>query len=247
MWIILLMFDGLGAIWNFLAENATVLSIVVTAIATTFVAVFTVELATVTARSVNLARQEFDANHRPWVSAKVSADSDIIVSGDAVTMHLRVKLKNTRNSPALNVMQTAAMFPGDTVNVNAWQARSANSRARTQDPNARVGFTLFPGQSRTVSTFVAINLNSYEVANLDKERPGWAAFIMPHAFGCVTYVSGYGTKGETGWCSLVLKKTPSTNGNFGVQNMGHGIRRDQKVVPQDDIVFPEHITGNYAK
>lgn len=70
MWIILLMFEGLDAVWNFLTEHASVLSIVVTAIATGFMAFFTIELATVTARSVKLARDEFLASHRPCIRVR---------------------------------------------------------------------------------------------------------------------------------------------------------------------------------
>jgi hypothetical protein len=198
----------------------------VTAVATIFIAIFTIVLALVTGRqarlsreSIDLARSEFAANHRP---------------------KLRVRNVVLENPLRAELRRWYVFEPGQGVqgrlyvgNVGDSGATITNSHCRvfwTKEPlpmerpyenesgNNFLGNAVLAAGAATLGTFHSVELIQDEAHAIGLGRDGWKLYVM----GWVTYIDANQTSRRTSFCREYMVLENSGRGRlFAVEDLDY--------------------------
>jgi hypothetical protein len=142
---------------------------------------------------IDLARQEFESEHRPWISInKVKIRSGIAYDDDGTgRLDIALHLENVGNTPAVHVeiAHEIVLVFGDPLP----RHKEISEQMRSRPPQRiDIGFTLFPGKRRTVYAKLAIFPAAIEAFNrkfaTDYLRPyNGETVIFPTLIVCVDY------------------------------------------------------------
>lgn len=158
-------------------------------------------------------RQDFEAQHRPWIPPDIQLASGWTwtPAGDG-RITLRFTLRNTGRSPATNVNVRAEIFPSGMgfPDPSAAQKRlSQSEQGAPIAPGAGMGFTIFPEIARQgIGVTMSLSAADVEKARLwfkETYPDGNYVGFTPIIIGCITY-RFLGVKHQTGFI-LELSRT----------------------------------------
>jgi hypothetical protein len=222
----------ISSIWSWIGNNIEVISAGITAIATAIMAIFTgrlwfstEKLWKTTNTSIDLAREEFTASHRPWISVEISVgDLTYDAQGD-VQIKVKFDLKNVGNSPATNVdidSEFVVVFGDSRPFQKAISDRNKFRPSGTGNlGHAFLGDNLFPGETHTHFHILPISRASIDAFNrkqaADFGRPVGETFFVPTLVGCVDYKFTFAEgRHQTGFI-LDLRKRDIKNPNIALR------------------------------
>jgi hypothetical protein len=195
-----------------------------TAAATIAIAYFTLNLKRSTdnlweasERQIRLARDDFDATHRPWVSVKIAiGPRGIYFDDNGMNLHLIFVCKNGGTTPAISVWVAAEPYLDrqDRQELEEQRRVCESIRKRPYHPRAP-GKTIFPGDEEifnTVYTFIGKD-------DLEKQAREDHGFVHPIVVGCVDYMFTFGERihHQTGFIYHVHKIKSPTLGRFAIK------------------------------
>jgi hypothetical protein len=174
----------------------------VIAFGTVMIAVFTwtlwrsnVKLWSITNKSVDLARDDFNATHRPWISVTYAAITvGLSWAGRNAVVGLDVFVKNTGNSPAQRVSLAATIFPF-LVNDDIPQeiARLQESH-RTSTRRPIIERALFPGAQDDLIIPRVLVIAETKIASLKDMYGDPAVEMVPVILGSIEYYFSFGER-----------------------------------------------------
>jgi hypothetical protein len=172
----------------------------VTTAATVVIAVFTLTLWLanekmwrVTNKAVDLARDDFNATHRPWI-ALINAELSVGLtwaSGTAI-IGINIFCKNTGNSPARRVSLIVEIFPLLTYeDVPREMARIQAKHRNSTESRPFVEYTIFPGMRDECLPRVLL-IPEGKIADLKDYFGGPAEDMLPVIVGSIEYYFSFG-------------------------------------------------------
>lgn len=192
---------GRAVIGTFIHDNKDE----ITAFSTFIIACFTLTLWWVTRKmwhvangqlgemkeSLQLSRDIFIAEQRPWISHDISVNSGFKWDEQGGTITLKFELKNTGRTPALNVCISGHIYPlsGEFPDPIDEQKNISNRDRELQAKSRRLGFTVFPGDRFPV--YCTVHLTPPDIQKwrdrFKKSNGVEATTITPVIVGCITY------------------------------------------------------------
>jgi hypothetical protein len=167
--------------------------VLVTALATVAIAWFTLSLRDVsreqgriTDAQLSLAREEFTAEHRPWVKASVIPTGDLRFTDRLGTVDLTVIATNVGRGPAFRVIAHPIqhlILPGFTGN----QLREVLAAARQMHARTGVGITLFRDDPTRFDAPYTVTFADFRIRQVDGAD---VAFFPAEFFVSITYEFG---------------------------------------------------------
>jgi hypothetical protein len=141
---------------------------------------------------IRLARDDFNATHRPWIPiTKATLYFGVNwAQGNALT-GLNITCKNTGNSPAQRVSLAAAIFPflaNEDIPAELIKLQEAH---HTSTPRALIEHTLFPGTGELELPRVFL-IPETEIANLKNYYGDRATEMVPVIVGSIEYYFSFG-------------------------------------------------------
>jgi hypothetical protein len=183
-----------------------------------------------------LARAEFVATHRPWLSAEPFPGNDYMTFGPEGSKWAQIivgaRIKNHGNSPAVAVrLAVAFVEENELAFKNALARMRAGSKVRNTLAGAHT-IPIFPNEQTVLAT------NASKQVQIDGGKQWVDGFII----GCVSYQFPFGGEGETTFCCTIARKTPSA---VHIQG-GWGILPSDGHIPADDLLYIRFPIGNAA-
>src|SRR5580700_7022643 len=152
----------------------------------------TEKLWSVTNKSVDLARDDFNATHRPWIPiTKASLYVGLNWAQGVAITGINITCKNTGNSPAQRVSLAAAIFPYLANDDIPGELRKLQEAHRTSTPRALIEHTLFPGAGELELPRVLV-IPETELANLKDRWGDPATEMIPVIVGSIEYYFSFG-------------------------------------------------------
>jgi hypothetical protein len=174
----------------------------ITAIATVFIALFTITLWWASAgqydlieQQIKLARDDFNATHRPWISVtSVTINFGLTwVQGNAM-IGLNVFCKNTGNSPAQRVSLAANVFPFLVNDDIPGEIAKLQESHRTSTRRPILERTLFPGTQDDLLITRGLMITEAEIASLKDIHGDPAVEMIPVILGSIEYYFSFGER-----------------------------------------------------
>jgi hypothetical protein len=173
---------------------------VVTAAATVIIGIFTFTLWRATSnlwessdRQIRLARDDFNATHRPWIPIiKTTLNFGVRWAQGNAILGIDVFCKNTGNSPARRVSLAAAIFPylvNDDIPKEMTKIQAAHRTAATRD---LIEHTCFPGMPDELRLSRAFVILASTIADLKDFLGDPATEMVPVIVGAVEYYFSFG-------------------------------------------------------
>ena len=168
-------------------------------------------------------RQEFEAQHRPWIPPDIHLDSawTWTPEGDG-HVTLRFDLRNIGRSPATNVDVHTEMFPrwGFPEPAAAQKKLAESKRRDLNAPGEAAGWTIFPGEpAKSLGMSVSISAADLETSRLafkEKFPETSITTVTPIIIGCITY-RFLGKQHQTGFVlKLKAKNEAPPNDDFAL-------------------------------
>lgn len=160
-------------------------SIIITALATVAVAGFTFTLWSVTGRAVDLARDEFVANLRPWLFIEPTLASDLTFERQSGRVSINFKFRNTGNAPALNIMLNCHFITIEDrapTLLNEIMAEQTRYYSALKRPSPMViGHSLFPREDMLMPLNMSINQDEIERHTKGKKGAGFSLILVGSA------------------------------------------------------------------
>jgi hypothetical protein len=175
-------------------------SAVLTAFATAAIAAFTFTLWksnekmwSITRDSIDIARDDFNATHRPWVPITNAAIGfGLRWSQGTAIIGLNVFCKNTGNSPARRVSLAVAIFPSLANDDIPAEIAKIQSDHRTSTARDLIEHTLFPGTVGELCLSRPLVIPESKIANLTDGFGGPATEMVPVILGSIEYYFSFG-------------------------------------------------------
>jgi hypothetical protein len=176
---------------NFIDDHGDVFVAAFTAVLAIFTArlwISTEKLWSVTNESIAVARDDFNATHRPWIPiTKVALNFGLKwVKGTAI-IGISVFCKNTGNSPASRVSLAATIFPflpNDQIPIEIEKLKKTHSTLETRDVIER---PLFPNMPDDLVLNRTLVISPEKIANLKDIYGEPATEMIPVILGAVEY------------------------------------------------------------
>jgi hypothetical protein len=220
---------GIRYLWDHADSDA------LTAVSTLLIAVFTFTLYRSTTRlweaserQIRLARDDFEATHRPWVSVKISiGPRGIYFDDNGMNLHLIFVCKNGGTTPAISAWVAAEPYLDRQGRQDLEEQRRVcdSIRKRPYHPKAP-GKTIFPGDEEIFSTIYTF-IGKDDLETQAREDYG---FVHPIIVGCVDYMFTFGERihHQTGFIYHVHKIKSPNLGRFAIR-------------PEDGDIAPQNI------
>jgi hypothetical protein len=140
-------------------------------------------------KAANVAEDTLIATQRPWVSVELSVAGPLTFTDEEARVEIGFLLKNTGNSPAINVQVEAeiALFMGDVSGAPHEIMKQICKRAKASpDDNAVLGHTIFPNDQFPYRVNLGKRRDQIREAlrNFGEKNNDWFA---PAVVGCVSY------------------------------------------------------------
>jgi len=192
----------LAAIVGFLDSHGEAVAAFFTIVLATFTGRLwfsTEKLWSVTNKSVDLARDDFNATHRPWVPITNTAINFGLkwAEGNAI-IGFSVFCRNTSNSPARRVSLAVAIFPflvNEDIPTEITKVQAAHRTSTTRD---LIEHTLFPGTRSETSSLgelclsQALLIPASKIASLKDRFGDPATEMVPVILGSIEYYFSFG-------------------------------------------------------
>ena len=153
------------------------------------------------AESVELARKDFTAEHRPWVKASVVLAGDLTFGNSGAGLPVTITVTNTGRTPAMDVWPhiEAREFPQ---NIPQVQREFLEYVKADRELFPTFGVTIFPGDTHTIQHHLGVRQEDYFLRNMLGE--GWFPSLPPLIIGCVSYKSSMdGSIHQTGFVASI--------------------------------------------
>ena len=131
-----------------------------------------------------LSRDTYIANHRPWVSVIPEIGGPLYYNENGLNITIRFHLKNTGNSPALNVfpyMELRAPAMGIDKAFNPESILKDLIDSNKKNISLNFGLTLFPGE--LVTQDMSASISKEELTRITTN----IKYILPNIFVVVNY------------------------------------------------------------
>ena len=219
---------------------------VITAIATAIIAWFTYTLraaalksADLTQQSIDLARDDFSATHRPWIQiTTVSNSNGLWWSGDNAFTGLNVFCRNTGSSPAQRVSVAAKFFPFLPNVAILKELEILKEFHRIEPASRQLEHTMFPDPDDTLIERILM-ISSAEIAALKDGYGDPAKEMIPVIIGAIQYYFPFGPQipHYTPFVRFLWHKKDGVEGTF---------KLDGARIPTSEIVLKSHIAAGDA-
>jgi hypothetical protein len=195
---------------------------------------------------INIAREEFEADQRPWISVKITPDEDLIILDDAkVLTGVELTFKNHGRTPAMGILFDVKMIDCDRNEIVPEQDKMSARLQAIPERGRGNGFALFPGETLGVGRQLIMTLDdSSPLSDEPDLRASLKSFVNGFVVGCVDYVSHIQGHGQTRFSYILAKSAPS---NTIIAGVGGKIMKSDRAVPKDIIILKEMIIGNSAE
>jgi hypothetical protein len=203
-------------------------------------AITTFFMARIIREQVRLAREEFTATHRPWVSIKsMTAVSPLVIDEGGAHVTIQFILENVGGSPAVNVTVASEMGPNVGADFGVKEQRDLCQRERDGSPEiGPFGHTLFPDQTFTIDVPVYIPPETMDA--LRPEKGSRLKLFGPFIVGCVSYkftfVEGYH---QTGFILALRRRDPNSPA-------GRIFPVEDGEIPMADLILTPSYVGSFA-
>ena len=145
--------------------------------------------------SIDLARDDFNATHRPWISVTYVAISVGLSWAERnAVLGLNVFCKNTGNSPAIRVSLAATIFPFLTNDDIPEEMAKLQERHRTSTRRPIIERTLFPGAQDDLIIPRVLVIPEVKIASLKDGRGDPAIEMVPVILGSIEYYFSFGER-----------------------------------------------------
>jgi hypothetical protein len=145
-------------------------------------------------KSINLARADFEATHRPWVATtRIAIRSNFVWATDRAVVGIEFCFENIGNSPAQRVYLEAEMFAflrPEQIRAEIEKLKAAQQRRDTED---LLEFTLFPNQEPLVIP-KTVKFKRSQIVELRDHRGEPQSEFVPIILGVVEYYFPFGDR-----------------------------------------------------
>jgi hypothetical protein len=214
--------------------------------ATVWIAMFTavaVVIGFLQFRILDQTDQTLKAAQRPWVKVDPQIAGPLTYTSDEARVNIAFVLKNTGNSPAINVQidPEIALHIQPKKNYIQQMLEICNRVKATPDDNALLGHAIFPGDIFTYKISLAKRRAEIENALSEFQNGGKEEFFSPVIVGCVSYRFAYQRGRHVTQFIVELSKKDPANPNVVVS-----FKMSDGDVPMSDLVLTRSFVGGNA-
>jgi hypothetical protein len=228
--------------------------VLITAIATAFIAWFTWTLRQSTEklfvtgeRTAEIAEKALVAANRPWVKVDIQVGGPIFYNENGANFTLRFVMKNIGHSPATNVWPSSrVIFPV----ISETTPRNFDPRGEMQKdiahlktrPPSPFGFALFPDD--IIIQDITMTMSRDDI----KRATELIEAIYPTVIGAVDYRMGFDEKShQTGFIVQIKRNNAPRPATTAKNRAPEAIWLDEGDVPAEDVrLFRSFIDGGFA-